>query len=385
MQTRWINIFAGLNGYRYLLGMHAANNRKRYSNSLSLPLVIMIVLMLSGSVWQVQASDYRKIVQLSGYWKFSVGDYSEWSEPGYNDSNWDELRVPGKWEDQGYSDYSGFAWYRKKFKIYDVDATVPLYLIIGTIDDVDEVYLNGKLLGTSGTFPPHFITAYNMERRYLIPREYLNFNGVNTLAIRVYDGYLEGGIVQDPVGIYADETYKDLDHVFPNLWKFHLGDNSQWKSPSYDDGAWEEISVPASWEQQGYPNYDGYAWYRLNFRVPTELRGEKLYVALGKIDDEDYVYLNGHLIGTVFDLPKDGEYKRRGYEYNARRVYEIPSELLNERGENVLAVRVYDGQIRGGIYEGPLGLMTYNSYKAYYKKHYSNQSFIDYLIDVLND
>jgi hypothetical protein len=343
--------------------------------------VLLIFMMIP---LQLNAEELRKLVQLPGYWKFSVGDYAEWANPKFDDSGWDEIRVPGKWEDSGYEDYNGFAWYRVNFKMVETSGNGIIYLILGRIDDVNEVYLNGKLLGRSGSFPPNYRTAYTEKRKYSIPREYLNFNQINTLAVRVYDSYLEGGIIDDPAGIYMDEDYTFLDLDLSGKWKFHLGDNKQWRQTDFDDAFWSEIRVPSEWEHEGYPDYDGYAWYRKEFRLPSKLRNmNDLYLALGKIDDYDNVYLNGVSIGNVFDLDKDGEYKRRGYEYNARRVYKIPENLLKEEGTNVLAVRVYDEVWRGGIYEGPIGIMTEEKCKEYRKKHYANQSFWDYIIDEL--
>ncbi len=78
---------------------------------------------------------------------------------------------------------------------------------------------------------------------------------------------------------------------------------------------------------------------------------------------------------------KYGEYKRKGYEYNARRVYKIPGGLLKSNGRNVIAVRVYDSKFRGGIYEGPIGFMTEENYEKYRRKHYGNRTFWDYVID----
>ena len=107
-------------------------------------------------------------------------------------------------------------------------------------------------------------------------------------------------------------------------WKFHTGDNNAWKSPDYNDAGWKTISVPSSWENEGYNNYDGYAWYRIKFRWPKNFIYGDLYLSLGKIDDIDDVYVNGKFIGNVYDLRKDSEYKRSGWEFNARRIYKIP-------------------------------------------------------------
>src|SRR5207237_10119429 len=84
-------------------------------------------------------------------------------------------------------------------------------------------------------------------------------------------------------------------------WKFKTGDSSQWASPTYNDQNWKPISVYHSWESQGYPNYDGFGWYRLHVIIPSSIK-EKSYLKdslrldLGIIDDNDEVYLNGKLI-----------------------------------------------------------------------------------------
>ena len=341
----------------------------------------MLLVVLALVAIRAGAEDLKRIVVLAGNWKFSVGDFSVWADPGYNDSGWDVIEVPGKWEDNGYADYNGYAWYRKRFTVGSIDENAKLYLVLGRIDDTDEVYLNGKKLSGSGTMPPDFRTAFNERRKYRIPREYLNFTGNNVLAIRVYDYYLEGGIIDGPVGIYVDEDYDLLDFDLSGKWKFHLGDNKQWKEGPFNDELWSSIDVPVDWEHNGYDEYDGYAWYRKRFKLPAQLRNKSLCLILGKIDDYDQVYLNGELVGSVFQLERDGEYKRKGFEYNARRIYKIPPEKLNQTGVNTIAVRVFDSGLRGGIYEGPVGLMTEDNCRLYRRKHYDNQSFWDYIID----
>jgi hypothetical protein len=341
----------------------------------------LLALVFNTITLKTNAEELTKLVQLPAYWKFSVGDYMEWADPLYDDSGWDEIKVPGKWEDNGYSEYNGYAWYRVKFKLGEFDKNAPLYLVLGRIDDVNEVYLNGKLLARSGSFPPKYRTAFNEKRKYAIPVEFLKLNQVNTLAIRVFDEYLEGGIIDNPIGVYKDEDYTFLELDLSGKWKFHLGDNKQWGDKIFDDEFWDEVNVPADWESQGYDEYDGYAWYRKEFRLTSGISTNKLYLSMGKIDDYDRVYINGVSIGSVFDLQKDGEYRRRGYEYNARRIYKIPENLLKKDGVNVIAVRVYDSGLRGGVYEGPVGIMTEENYRQYRKKHYAEQPFWDYVID----
>jgi hypothetical protein len=337
--------------------------------------IILSILSIS-----VKAEDLRKIVSLSGSWKFSIGDDSKWANPSYDDSSWDQITVPGKWEDQGYNDYNGYAWYRKTFKVNDIPANTTIYLMMGRIDDADVVYLNGKEVGRNGTFPPNFITAYDRIRKYAIPADYLKEGSDNVISVKVYDTFGDGGIVDGPTGIYYDEDNELISLNLNGAWKFQTGDNKNWKSTEFNDETWKSINVPATWESQGYEDYDGYAWYRLKFTVPQNFTKEELYLSLGKIDDIDDVYLNGEHIGNVYDLRKKSwmGVQYTGWEWTMPRTYKIREGLLTRNGSNTIAVRVYDGQGLGGIYEGPIGIMTADNYHIYKKKHHSDSDSFSY-------
>jgi len=135
-------------------------------------------------------------------------------------------------------------------------------------------------------------------------------------------------------------------------WKFTTGDSSQWASPNYNDHNWKPIDITRNWEAQGYPNYDGFGWYRLHVVIPSSIK-EKSYLKdsirldLGIIDDNDEVYLNGKLIaeygGKGGDI-KTPQYGPRSYTIAA----DNPAVLWDK--ENVLAVRIFDTGGDGGIY-----------------------------------
>ena len=91
--------------------------------------------------------------------------------------------------------------------------------------------------------------------------------------------------------------------------------------------------------------FDGYSWYRLELDIPDALRNnETNYLSFGAIDDYDWVYVNGHLVG------KTGK-EVKGY-WQAPRLYPVPGKLL-KKGKNVLVVRVFDVHQFGGIYREP--------------------------------
>lgn len=317
-------------------------------------LIFTLMLVLSFSFCELKAADFKQVVELKGSWQFTVGDDPVWSQPAADISDWDKLPVPGAWEEY-YEGYNGYVWYRKNFDFNPEFNKEDLFLFLGYIDDVDEVFVNGQKIGQSGKFPPEFETAYNVERRYPVPKDLLKTSG-NVVAVRVYDESKPGGILRGRrIGIYydADQTLLDVD--LSGTWKFTLQKEVNFQKQYFEDKEWSDIYVPANWESQGYENYDGYAYYRKHFNPPYEFTRQDVYLVLGKIDELDKVYINGQLVGRVEHLE---EYSRLKISdaYKWFRIYKIPKGVL--RTDNVIAVEVLDKFGSGGIYEGPVGIMT---------------------------
>ncbi len=132
-------------------------------------------------------------------------------------------------------------------------------------------------------------------------------------------------------------------------WKFRTGDDPAYARRDYDEEAWETIPVPGAWEPAGHPDYDGFAWYRARFTIPApsdgKTDGRRVVLELGKVDDADETFVNGVKVGQTGDFPPN----YRG-QWQAYRRYTVPAGVLNWGGENVLAVRVYDGGGPGGIW-----------------------------------
>ena len=153
------------------------------------------------------------IIQLRK-WKFATGDNIERAGANFNDQEWDSIYPGMYWEKQGYEEYNGYAWYRTSFVLpseikenaYLKDS---LQIILGLIDDTEQTYLNGKLLGVNGKIvsPSNAAqkakdTSFIKEEAYNIPRQYIiavddpriEWDKKNTIAIRVHDHYLNGGM-----------------------------------------------------------------------------------------------------------------------------------------------------------------------------------------------
>jgi sialate O-acetylesterase len=310
----------------------------------------------------LKAQEWKLLFGLRGEWRFSIGDDLRRAQPGFDDHTWETIHAPAPWEDEGYPGYDGYAWYRKHFRSEPGWNEKSLALHLGVIDDVDEVYLNGHLVGSMGNFPPHYATAYSAERIYPFPSAYLAPGGDNVVAVRVYDDELSGGILRGNLGVYEDRKALQVDMAIGSGWKFNPGDDSRWKEPAFNDTLWYPIQVPAYWEHQGYPGYDGFAWYRVRFNVSNEMLNQQLILILGKIDDFDEAYCNGKLVGHTGTMRTRGADIPGSEAYRQLRAYYLPAEILHAGSDNLLAVRVYDGFKDGGIYAGPVGITTRERY-----------------------
>jgi sialate O-acetylesterase len=129
--------------------------------------------------------------------------------------------------------------------------------------------------------------------------------------------------------------------------------------------------VPAHWDVQGYQDYDGFGWYKKSFYLPKDFSNESMILLLGKIDDIDQTFVNGILVGSTgkwnfTDVPTDFDSNE---EYQINRVYSVPQKLLKYGKTNTVVVRVYDGFKNGGIYDGPIGLISQENYKKHFGKN----------------
>jgi len=169
---------------------------------------LLLAILLAPIAW---AGFAQQTIPLTN-WKFQTGDNMEWVKPGFDDSGWKPIEVGKQWEEQGYKNYDGYAWYRIRFTLPDdmkkKDVPNAINFLLGKIDDCDQVFLNGQLLGQNARLMPVGNTnplddlsktapAHDLNRNYIVQPDYprLAWGKENTLAIRVYDGSGNGGMM----------------------------------------------------------------------------------------------------------------------------------------------------------------------------------------------
>ncbi|WP_394835889.1 hypothetical protein LVJ94_03135 [Pendulispora rubella] len=121
------------------------------------------------------------VVPLHGPWRFHTGDDPRWADPDFDDSDWENVDltpapgahdadvglsgyVPG-WRARGHSGHWGYAWYRMRISVaappgYPLALAGPPY-----VDEAYQVFLDGKLLGSSGTFSSAAPVVYSIQPR----------------------------------------------------------------------------------------------------------------------------------------------------------------------------------------------------------------------------
>ncbi len=130
--------------------------------------------------------------------------------------------------------------------------------------------------------------------------------------------------------VRSDQWYKMLN-------KNDQGLVSNWKSAMLKDEDWQEITIPGFWAESSLGNVNGAVWFRKEIEVPKAMVGKAAKLFLGRIVDQDSVFVNDVFVGTT------------SYQYPPRR-YEVGSNILKE-GKNKIAIRVINSAGRGGFIE----------------------------------
>lgn len=121
-------------------------------------------------------------------------------------------------------------------------------------------------------------------------------------------------------------------------WKFTWSKDANtrptldfWKE-DFNDSSWDEMPIPGMWELNGYgdPVYvnTGYAWgrhftsrppevptennhvgtYRKEFRVPADWNGKDVFLHIGSVTSNVYVWVNGRFVGYSEDSKLEAEF-----------------------------------------------------------------------------
>lgn len=191
----------------------AVSPASRWIRGLAISLIAPVAILTAAPSSGDTATAAATGVDLDGYWRFALGDDPAYADEAYDDSGWAEVLAPEDGGQYEFDSVNGIGWLRKSFILAEATEGTPLWASMGVIDDADEVYINGTLVGKSGAFPPNAKTAFFHHRLYAIPDGVVTFGAdqPNLIAVRVNDTGGGGGISRGPLGVFTrDEVRREL-------------------------------------------------------------------------------------------------------------------------------------------------------------------------------
>lgn len=170
----------------------------------------------------------------------------------------------------------------------------------------------------------------------------------------------------------APKPGKVLDTIdLTGMWKLKadpggVSGEERWNEPITETGDWKEQRVPGVFDETinlfekgklfgpfagvGLTDeglYNGIVWLRKDASVPANWKGDyRYFLELGRVDDMDITYVNGHKVGQTDSGTNPQDY------WEAPRVYELHPDFLRFGEQNTIAVMVLDNNGEGGIF-GP--------------------------------
>jgi sialate O-acetylesterase len=126
-------------------------------------------------------------------------------------------------------------------------------------------------------------------------------------------------------------------HGVPEQWKhFDFRDEPYITSKDTDYDSWKQIKIPGSIDNIYETNdFDGAILIQKAFTL-TAIKGD-YSLRLGAVNDMDFTYLNGELIGSTMGKPSANT-----------RTYKIPKNILKV-GENSIVIRVVNQYKEGNV------------------------------------
>lgn len=186
--------------------------------------------------------------------------------------DWKKMTAPGYWEVSALPGFDGIVWLQHEVDIPADMAGQMLMLKFSAIDDEDETYFNGKLVGKGA--------GYNTPRSYAVQGTDVK-PGKNVITVKVTDFGGEGGIAPGPASVVNAVTGKavslegDWNLLVANDFSKMPPRPMQPTSSSYPSVLYNAMLAPL-----GDMPVQGVLWYQGCNNVGRDAQYEPLFQAL---------------------------------------------------------------------------------------------------------
>jgi hypothetical protein len=141
----------------------------------------------------------------------------------------------------------------------------------------------------------------------------------------------------------------------PLLWYFKTdpddrGAREGWFNVTRPDNSWAKIRANERWENQGFPGYDGVAWYLSRVQVPEGWTS--VFIRFPAVDDAYTLYVDGK------EVCRDGDRSRSVWNWST--CHEI-TDYVQAGREVTIILRVEDYMLQGGLTRGPVELLNFTT------------------------
>ncbi len=155
-------------------------------NKIIIAIIFFLTAKAAGAFPVLDVTDYEASFNFTDKKTVLIkkGDSQDYKSAEFDDSGWHVISLPSAWEDL-FPGWTGICWYRLHVRFPAEAPKNSAGISLGVITDADEVFINGRLIGKSGKFPPARESAYDKQRIYEISAHLIKPGKDNVLAVRV--------------------------------------------------------------------------------------------------------------------------------------------------------------------------------------------------------
>jgi hypothetical protein len=322
-------------------------------------------IVIIGLLFSLKSSSQS--IDISKNWLISIGDTLDWANSAYNDSHWKTMENIGTFEYRGFPDFQNFGWARKKVIIPSslkdtAEKYGYFYLSLGRINDAEQTFFNGKLVGETGSMPPKQPEVNRGKRIYKVAVKEILWDEENQIAVRIFSNFHNGGLWDENFNIIipTGNIFHLTEKIIPGF-PLQKGQQS-FEASTNVDVSYKEHAIKAggmalklNLPEQAPVFYNGKYIGKSSFSGEHSFFIPVSFISWGN-PDKITVYLNDHesLEKILFSTPAFNSIQGNGFNFIQVSNFKIKKGSLDSNSPITVPVEVFN--TTNIVFEGNLTL-----------------------------